>query len=119
MEDTLRRKQARGTMAMSLPRLKPASTACVGLRPTPSITTISRVFSPTAFTSRRSASHKAQGSVNGPKNGPGKRLGAKKTGGEHDPIPHLLSAVFRKYNTKVSPWRKDSFDSDQDTQDNM
>ncbi len=33
------------------------------------------------LTFRRQASHKQQASVNGPKNGPGKRLGAKKAGG--------------------------------------
>jgi len=33
--------------------------------------------------SRRNASHQAQGRANGAKDGPGKRLGAKKTGGEY------------------------------------
>lgn len=41
----------------------------------------------TTFTLVRHASHQAQGRANGPKNSPGKRLGAKKTGGKHPILP--------------------------------
>lgn len=42
----------------------------------------------------RYASHKAQGAVNKAKDGPGKRLGAKKSGGMHTPRlnPRALSS---------------------------
>ena len=100
---------------MSLPRLKPALTACMRFQRSPR-TTIWRISelprpSPTAFTSRRSASHKAQGSVNGPKNGPGKRLGAKKTGGRHDHFVKCFSRRLQKNNYIESLWRKISFNS--------
>ncbi|GAB7364222.1 hypothetical protein MBLNU230_g4772t1 [Neophaeotheca triangularis] len=74
---------------MALNKLRPAprapsqatlsvlETALSSLRLTP------RTSTPTNTTSIRHASHKAQGVANGAKDGPGKRLGAKKTGGEY------------------------------------
>lgn len=52
-------------------------TALSSLRITPQIST------PATTTHLRNASHKAQGVANGAKDGPGKRLGAKKSGGEY------------------------------------
>lgn len=42
----------------------------------------------------RFASHKAQGAVNKAKDGPGKRLGAKKSGGLSSPFPSPLSQII-------------------------
>ncbi|KAI9839046.1 MAG: 54S ribosomal protein L2 mitochondrial [Sclerophora amabilis] len=52
------------------------------------------------ITSLRPASHKAQGAVNSAKNGPGKRLGAKKTG-EQYVIPGNI--IFRQRGTQWYP----------------
>ena len=41
----------------------------------------------------RHASHNQQGAVNKAKDGPGKRLGAKKAGGEHSHLPLYCSGA--------------------------
>ncbi|KAI9672578.1 MAG: 54S ribosomal protein L2 mitochondrial [Alyxoria varia] len=53
-----------------------------------------------SFTPVRHATHGAQGLANGPKSGPGKRLGAKKTG-EQYVIPGNI--IFRQRGTKWFP----------------
>ncbi|EMC93906.1 hypothetical protein BAUCODRAFT_124655 [Baudoinia panamericana UAMH 10762] len=52
------------------------------------------------LTSRRNASHQAQGRANGAKDGAGKRLGAKKTGGEYVVPGNIL---FRQRGTHWFP----------------
>jgi large subunit ribosomal protein L27 len=52
---------------------------------------------PTSFVSVRYASHKAQGAVNKAKDGPGKRLGAKKSGGlSFHPVLYLPLSTIRR-----------------------
>jgi hypothetical protein len=67
--------------------LRPSNQALKYLR---SLTTPST--KPFSVTTIRHASHQAQGRANGPKNGAGKRLGAKKTGG----MQLIILAVVRR-----------------------
>jgi large subunit ribosomal protein L27 len=48
------------------------------------------------LTSIRHASHQSQGRANGAKDGPGKRLGAKKSGGTYSPFIHCTIGKQRK-----------------------
>lgn len=89
------------SQAMLLPRLQPPLRAALTsiARSTASgsqTTCLNEAFAQLAIkssrrttgaglTSVRHASHKAQGAVNKAKDGPGKRLGAKKSGGTHIP----------------------------------
>ncbi|KAI9757511.1 MAG: 54S ribosomal protein L2 mitochondrial [Chaenotheca gracillima] len=68
-----------------------SSTSCFPIRTHPS---------PTTYIQARAASHKAQGVANGAKDGPGKRLGAKKTG-EQYVIPGNI--IFRQRGTLWFP----------------
>lgn len=72
-------------------------------RPTPLENTCA-LRCPPVFTPVRHATHGAQGRANGPKNGPGKRLGAKKTGGKtavaptprhHSPNQHASANITK------------------------
>lgn len=66
-----------------------------GLRSTPTPPT--RIV---GLVTRRHASHKTQGQANGAKDGPGKRLGAKKTGGAYVVPGNIL---FRQRGTDWFP----------------
>ncbi|KAF2125500.1 hypothetical protein P153DRAFT_370160 [Dothidotthia symphoricarpi CBS 119687] len=98
---------------MLLPRLLAPVRAC-----TRSTAPLSRVFealrAPTtvptlALTFTRNASHQSQGRANGAKDGPGKRLGAKKTGGEYV-IPGNI--IFRQRGTAWYPGENCKFGRD-------
>lgn len=84
---------------MALPRsattLRAAVTSCpIWNRPIDALHLVPAPSSP-ILTFLRHATHKAQGSVNGARDGPGKRLGAKKTGGELGPtISNSLSSLY-------------------------
>lgn len=80
------------TTTMSPPRLRSALRVLLSINTSPHITrpsidtfyylrALNASLPATTLTFIRHATHQAQGRANGPKNSPGKRLGAKKTGG--------------------------------------
>jgi hypothetical protein len=56
----------------------------------------------------RHASHQSQGRANGAKQGPGKRLGAKKSGGSSNPHPNPSHVQFALHTAPNSPLHYDT-----------
>lgn len=90
----------RASIATSKTFISPSTRVLDAIRSANGSSTPSAAVAPSSLSFVRHSAHQAQGRANGAKDGPGKRLGAKKSGG----TPPAFHIHFANHNNLADDW---------------